>query len=61
MEEDELKEAEYSLSDRDMKRKSKDPPSTRKSKRRKLEKLTGWGEGSIHLEETSDQPASRKN
>jgi hypothetical protein len=23
----------------------------RKSKRRKLDKLTGWGEGSIHLEE----------
>ena len=53
VEEDEIKEAEDSLSDRDMKRKCKDPPSMRKSKRRRLEKLTGWGENSIHLEEDS--------
>ena len=42
-----------SLGERDIKRKCSDPPSMRKSKRRKLEKLTGWGEASIHLEKIS--------
>ena len=53
VDEDDIKEAEDSLGDRDMKRKSNDPPSIRKNKKRKLEKLTGWGEFSIQLEDIS--------
>ena len=50
-EDNDIREAEESLGERDTKRKTCDPPSMRKSKRRKLEKLTGWGESSIHLED----------
>ena len=51
VDEDAIKEAKYSLGDRDMKRKSTDSPSIRKNKRRKLERLTGWGESSIQQED----------
>ena len=30
-----------------MKRKNKDPPSMRKNKKRRQERLTGWGESSM--------------
>ena len=38
------REMEESLMERDLKRKDKEPQKGRKSKRRKLEKLEGWGE-----------------
>ena len=47
MDEDMVREAEVNLGERDMKRKNKHPPSMRKSKIRRLEKLTGWGESFI--------------
>ena len=56
VDEDGIKEAEDSLGDRDMERKSNDPPSIRKNKRRKMEKLTGWGEFSIRLEDIFTHP-----
>ena len=56
VDEDGIKEAEDSLGDRDMERKSNDPPSIRKNKRRKMEKLTGWGEFSIRPEDISTHP-----
>ena len=51
--EDELlaKEAEESLEEREIKRKREETPAMeKKSKRRKLEKLTGWGENTEDLE-----------
>ena len=51
LQDEEIREAEESLGERDTKRKHSDDPSIRKSKRRKLEKLTGWGEASIQLED----------
>ena len=46
-------EAENSLQERDIKRKTPDlpDPDTRRSKRRKLELLNNWGESSSHLED----------
>ena len=43
LEKEDIREAEESLGERDIKRKCSDPPSMRKSNSRKLEKLTGWG------------------
>ena len=51
VDEDGIKEAEDSLGDRDMKRKSNAHPSIRKNKRRKME--TGWGEFFIQLDDIS--------
>ena len=47
------REAENSLQERDVKRKTPDlpDPDTRRSKKRKLELLSNWGEASIHLED----------
>ena len=63
-EEEELtKEAADSLEEREAKRKREDPPAMRKSKKRKLEKLTGWGGNSIHQEDPSihqEDPSIRK-
>jgi hypothetical protein len=53
MDEDMVREAKVNLGKRDMKRKNKHPPSMRKSKRRRLEKLTGWGESSIQQKDVS--------
>ena len=41
---------EDSLLERDKKRKGKEQKAARSSKRRKLDKLVGWGEGSSHQE-----------
>ena len=41
---DDMKEAEDSLKERDLKRSCGDPPASRKSKRMKYDRVVGWGE-----------------
>ena len=58
-EEEETKEAEDTLEEVEkVKRKPDDQGPKRKTKRRKLEKLIGWGEGSSHQEDQGDSVRS---
>ena len=54
------KEAEESLEERDYKRKNENPADNRRMKKRKLERLVGWGENSSLLEQ-EERPIERED
>ena len=51
-----IKEAEESLEERDMKRKTEGTVGKRRTKMRKLEKLEGWGDNSNNSSLEEEEP-----